>query len=229
MHERRSNSPVKSHSIQDGRVGGEAQNIGRRPVLGDQASGGTGLCKGHDGTGFDGSGDMVGGIADGFRKGKWLGFRKSVDVTSALDLFNLVNDLGHHGNRLNRVLAACRLSRQHDGVGSIQYGVGHVRGLGPCRSRVVDHRFQHLGGGDDHLPSLVGFGNDVFLNHRNLLRSHFHSKISAGHHHPFTDIHDGIQVCDGHRLFQFGDHRCVPFSLGKPFLQLEDIGGSSNE
>ena len=50
--------------------------------------------------------------------------------------------------------AGSRLSGQHDAVGAVQHGVGHICRLCARRPRVLDHALQHLGGGNDRLASL---------------------------------------------------------------------------
>ena len=61
------------------------------------------------------------------------------------------DDAGHHGDRFNRVLAHGRFAGEHDGVGAVVNGVGHVGDLGARGARVLDHRLEHLRGGDDRL------------------------------------------------------------------------------
>ena len=64
---------------------------------------------------------------------------------------HLARDAVHRPHRLERVLADRGLRREHDRVGAVEDGVGHVRGLGAGRPRRVDHGLQHLGGGDHRL------------------------------------------------------------------------------
>lgn len=51
-----------------------------------------------------------------------------------------------HADSFQGVVPFGRLSRQHDAVGSIQDGIGHVTALRPGRARLLDHALQHLGG-----------------------------------------------------------------------------------
>ena len=78
--------------------------------------------------------------------------RRSSPLGRGLALaFHLPRDAVHGLNRLERVLAHRRLGREHDGVGAVQDGVGHVGRLGPGRPRSVNHRLEHLRRGDDRL------------------------------------------------------------------------------
>ena len=51
-----------------------------------------------------------------------------------------------HADSFQGVVPFGRLSGQHDAVGSIQDGIGHVTALCPGRARLLDHALQHLGG-----------------------------------------------------------------------------------
>src|SRR4029434_9261619 len=52
--------------------------------------------------------------------------------------------LVHHARPLKRVISLGRLSTQHDAVGSIQNGVGHVAALCTGGTGLLDHALQHL-------------------------------------------------------------------------------------
>jgi len=49
-------------------------------------------------------------------------------------------------HRLQRVVPLGGLSAQHDAVGAVQHGVGHVAALGPGGAGLLDHALQHLRG-----------------------------------------------------------------------------------
>ena len=69
-------------------------------------------------------------------------------------------------NYLKRVVSLCCLSGEHDAVGAIKDSVGHVRGLGSCRARLLHHRLEHLGGANHALTGLVALGNDLDVNRK---------------------------------------------------------------
>ena len=71
-------------------------------------------------------------------------------------VFGFDDDLGHHGDGFDGVLAGGGLAGEHDGVGAVVDGVGDVGGFGAGGARVFDHRLEHLGGGDDGLAELGG-------------------------------------------------------------------------
>ena len=95
--------------------------------------------------------------------------------------------------------------REHHGVGAVVDRVGHVGDLGARGPRVLDHRLQHLRGGDHRLAELGGAADDVLLNGGNLLRRQLDAQVAAGHHDGVGGGEDGVQVLDGLGLFQLGD------------------------
>ncbi len=119
--------------------------------------------------------------------------------------FRLEHDLGHHLDRLDRILAGGGLRREHHRVGAVVDGVGHVAGLGPRGAGIFDHRLQHLGGRDDRLAIIAGPADHMLLNGRHLLRRHFDPQVSARDHDPVGGFEDAFQVLNGLRLFELGD------------------------
>ena len=115
-----------------------------------------------------------------------------------------LDDPAHHPDRLQRIVARGRLGRQHQGVGPLIGGIGHVRGLGPGRGRRGRHRFQHLGGDDHRHAALAGGADDLLLRHRHLFRLQLHAQIAAGHHHPVAIVEDALQLRQRLRLLDLG-------------------------
>ena len=60
-----------------------------------------------------------------------VGTRVSEGAARRLLLLGGDDDPGHGGHRLDRVLTDARLRGQHQRIGAVQHGVGHVGGLGP--------------------------------------------------------------------------------------------------
>ena len=114
-------------------------------------------------------------------------------------------DLRQHRHRLLRILAHCRLAREHDAVGAVEDGVGHIRGLGPCGQTAGRHGFEHLRGGDDRLADAAGPGDELLLDHGNLFNRHFHSEIAARHHDAVCRFQNLVEVFEGIRTLDLGD------------------------
>jgi hypothetical protein len=62
---------------------------------------------------------------------------------------------------LQWIVSLGRFSGQHDAVGAVEHRVGHVRGFGPRRPRLLRHRLEHLGRADHALGRLVALGDDL--------------------------------------------------------------------
>ena len=85
---------------------------------------------------------------------RWLRALARLGVALLLDVqLGLGDDARHHGDGLNRILAHGRLAGEHDGVGAVVDGVGHVGDFGARGARVFDHRLQHLRRRDDRLAN----------------------------------------------------------------------------
>ena len=143
--------------------------------------------------------------------------------------FGFDHDARHDGNRFARILSAGGFAGEHDGVGAVEDGVGHVTGLGARGARVFDHRLEHLGGGDDGLAPGGGAANDVLLNDRNFLRRHFDAEIAAGDHDSVGHFENFFEVIDGLRLFEFGDDGDIALVRGDNLLDHADVGGGADE
>ena len=127
------------------------------------------------------------------------------------------------------ILAGGTFGGEHDGVGAVVDGVGDVGGFGASGARVVDHRLEHLGGGDDGLAVLGGAADDVLLDGGDFFGRDFDAEIAAGDHDAVGDFEDGVEVLDGLGLFEFGDDPCVGFEGGEAVLDVADVVGGADE
>ena len=133
-------APVKIGALGHGCVVSEGIDGDLRPVFGNHAGGVAGLGEDRDRA----HGQVFGGVSDGFANG--FGDRKTVPITAAPGqrelshvALGLDNDARHHGYRLAGIAAAGGFRREHDRIGAIEDGIGHVAGLGTCGARVLDH------------------------------------------------------------------------------------------
>ena len=116
----------------------------------------------------------------------------------------------HHGlDRLHRVAARGRFGREHHRVGAVDDRVGHVQHLGAGRDRVVDHRLQHLGGGDDDAVVLERGADDLLLQAGQFGVADLHAQVAARHHHHVRGAGDFNEVFDGLGAFDLGDQEGV--------------------
>src|SRR5207249_1544073 len=139
-----------------------------RAVAADQAGAGTARGEDHDGGGGGLAGGMMGGIGQDF------GVRRMGPVRRILIAFVADGGIGFGGNtrhephRLDGVLADGSFGGEHDCVGAVVNGVGDVAHLGAGGSGVLDHRFQHLGGGNYEAAFAAGAADNRLLNAWNL-------------------------------------------------------------
>mmetsp|Transcript_24761 Transcript_24761/g.72516 ORF Transcript_24761/g.72516 Transcript_24761/m.72516 type:complete len:229 (-) Transcript_24761:1061-1747(-) len=125
--------------------------------------------------------------------------------TSRSELFRTVNDLVHHTYRFDGIFPLGRFPAQHDRVGAVVHGVGHVGHLGPSRTRILSHRFEHLRRDDDRFPGGIARGHHLLLGIDHLLDGYLHAEISSRDHDAIRFVQYRIEVTQcGHR-FDLGD------------------------
>ena len=118
---------------------------------------------------------------------------------------DLAGDLVHRPDCLDRVLADRGLRGQHDRVGAVEDGIGHIRGLGAGGTRRGNHRFQHLGGGDHRLAVPVRRADQPLLGQGNLLEGQLDPEVAPGHHDRIGGLQDLLDVRQGGVLLDLGD------------------------
>ena len=122
--------------------------------------------------------------------------------TAALDpASNPVKDF----HAFYRVLSHTRLSAQHDGVGLLKDGIGHIGDLSSGGKRIGDHGLEHVGG-DDHWsadPDAV-FDNPA-LDDGQLFHGALHPKITASDHDNIGCGNDVFDELDRVLVLDFGD------------------------
>ena len=125
------------------------------------------------------------------------------------------------------ILAHRRLRREHHGVGAVVDRVGDVADLGARGRRVLDHRLQHLGGGDHESALAARAADDRLLNARHLLERGLDAEIAARHHHAVGDVEDRLDVLPAFGLFDLGDDR--DRTAAQPVAQLLHVAGGAHE
>ena len=141
-----------------------------------------------------------------------------------------VDDAVHHGHRIHRIIAGGGFRRQHDRVGAVIDGGGHVRRLGAGGRGRMDHGIQHLGGDHHRLAGGAAGLDDALLQDRHGLGRAFHAQIAARHHDGVAHLDDLVQMLDGLRLFQLGQQaHARPHLLGDQAARLGHVLGTLDE
>ena len=97
-------------------------------------------------------------------------------------IFCCAANLHHLLHGFQRVFADRGFRAQHDGVGAVEHGVGHVADLGAGRHRVGDHALHHLCGGDGDFVHFARHFDHAFLQSGNGGIADFHRQIAARDH-----------------------------------------------
>ena len=103
---------------------------------------------------------------------------------------------------------------------------------GARRHRAIDHRLQHLGGGDADCSRLVGLAQHHLLQRGHAADLAFDAEVAAGDHQAVAQLELGDDLVDaGHslRLLDLGDHADVALQAGDFGLQRGDVSGSAHE
>ena len=117
----------------------------------------------------------------------------------------LLDDLVHRFDHLDGKLTDRGFSTEHDGVGPVEHGIGHIGDFGAGRARVGDHAIHHLGGHDDGARPLDALADDVFLDSGQPFHGHFDAQIATGYHDPVGSFDDLVDALDCLRLLDLGD------------------------
>ena len=99
------------------------------------------------------------------------------------------------------------LAREHDRVGAIEHGIGHVARLGSRRARGLDHRLEHLRRHDRRDAAVQRASDQLLLDDRDFLVRELHPEVAARDHHGVHDLEDGVEVVDGGPRLDLRDDR----------------------
>ncbi len=120
-------------------------------------------------------------------------------------LFDVAGNVGHGLDGLDGILSIGGFAAEHNGVGAVVDGVGHVGNLRAGGAGVVDHTVQHLGGGDDGFHAADAGADHLLLDAWNLLGRDFDAQVAARNHHAVGDIENGVEVVYPFAVFDLGD------------------------
>ena len=176
---------------------GEADDRPPGPQTGDRRRCSAGEGRDEDRAGSERLGDVAGGVRHRLADRRLLVGRG--DLVAVVEArFDGARDPVHELHCLTGVLADRGLAGEHDRGGAVEDGVRDVRGLGPCRLRLVDHRLEHLRRGDHRLAALERLEDDPLLEQRHLGRADLDAQVATSDHHRVRLDQDVVE--HGHRL-----------------------------
>ena len=118
--------------------------------------------------------------------------------------FGCRRDAGERRNGFHREVARSRLAGEHDAVGAVQHGIGHVGRLRARRLAVMGHRLQHLRGNDHRFPKAHRLADERLLQDGDVLDRHLDPQVAAGHHDAVGSGEDFIDILQRARAFDLG-------------------------
>ena len=131
--------------------------------------------------------------------------------------FRRFRDRGHHFHRLLRVFSGGGLAREHNGGGTVVYGVGDVGDFRAGRAGRVYHRFEHFRGGNDPFAEPAALFNEFLLHGGQPFGRDFDAHIAAADHNAGTLLKDLLEIVDTGLILNFGDE----FDIGRAVLRHE--------
>src|ERR1051326_7184795 len=155
-----------------------------------------------------------------------LGVFKIIRPAAALDA---PGDAVEDFDALEWIFANGRLAAEHDGVGLLKNGVGHVGDFGAGRHRRFNHAFEHVRG-DNHGPAQAetGFYNPP-LDNRQLLVRDFDAEITARDHDRIGLADDPFEVAERFLVLDFGQDQRRAFRVEEKRAQLDQGAGFSDK
>lgn len=174
--------------------------------------------------------ELYGRVRDGVCDGGAFANAARADDGVVLERFlHAQGDGTHHLDRLDGVIAARGLAREHDGVRAVKDGVADVRDLRACGARVRGHGFEHLRGDDDGLADGIALADDFLLDDRDILCRHLDAEIAARDHDAVRDGEDRVEIIDAREVFDLWDDLHVSAVLGDEVSDLLNVRGALDE
>ena len=127
---------------------------------------------------------------------------------------------GHGLHRFQRIRPRGCFPAEHNSVGTVKDGVGHIVGFCPGSPVVGNHAFQHLGSCNHRLPQLVALGNNLFLDNGHIFHGNLYPQIPPGHHNTVGHLENLIDVVHAFLVFNLGNN---PHGGANPFQQTADF------
>src|SRR5262249_31343634 len=107
--------------------------------------------------------------------------------------------------------------------------IGDVRRFSAGRSRMFNHRIEHLCRNDDRQAPSVAATDNLFLDHWYSFGSDLYPQVSTRNHDPVSQREDRIEIGQGFRFFNFGNKRNLTASLLHDLTRESNVSGMTDE
>ena len=155
-------------------------------------------------------------------------FRRIVELRAAA-AFDARGDAVENLDAFERIFADGRFAAQHDGVGLLKNGVGHVGDFRARGHRRFNHAFEHVRGDDDRTADAQAGFDDAALDDGQFFVGNFNPQVAARDHDAVGFLHDGFQIFDRLLVLDFGDDERLRFAFLKHFAELKQIAGFAHK
>ena len=224
------NAPAHGQTAPDFPVGGHADDVHRSTETAHQHGGLAGNGANHNGLGIHiqcHGADSVGNavqivLADVF------GGAEALDIVRMM--LGVFGNLCHGLHSLHRILTGSGFTGQHDAGGTVVNGVGNVGDFRTGGTGVLDHGFQHFGGGDNTLAHHTADTGQLLLDSGNLHKGNLHAQITAGNHDAAAVFADFHHIVHTGLVFDLGNDLDIAAAvLVQELTDILNVLGSGNK
>lgn len=122
------------------------------------------------------------------------------------------------------------LTGKHNTIATIKHSISNIGNLSPCRSRLLDHRLEHMSCTNDWLAGDITLGDHHLMGENDLFRWNLNAQITTGDHDTVTGVDDLIDLVDALLILDLRDDLDpVAAVLGEELTDHLDAVSVSNE
>ena len=130
-----------------------------------------------------------------------------VEHSGIVDVFfGFFHYVRHCFNGFNGIFAGSRFARKHNSARAVVNRVCNVGNFGAGGARVVNHRFEHFGCGNNALAEQSAFCNEHFLNGWQFGERNFNAQIASAYHDALALGAYFVDVVYSASVFDFCDY-----------------------
>mmetsp|Transcript_15452 Transcript_15452/g.25036 ORF Transcript_15452/g.25036 Transcript_15452/m.25036 type:complete len:268 (+) Transcript_15452:198-1001(+) len=130
---------------------------------------------------------------------------QSTQTSRCSIMFRRQYNVIHHLDGFVRVFTFGSLSTCHYRISTIIHGISHIGYFGSSGTRILCHRFQHLGRHNHGFSYCITGCDHFLLSICDLLNGDFHSKVSAGNHNAIRFFENFVEMFQSGGTFDLGN------------------------